>query len=479
MLDADRLRLLLDKHWDQVLADDERAELEDMLRASAQARDIYWEQATWQAAMRAWGEAEWGRRDSSTSEKGAARRSVPGPLAIRDPRRLPQPPRAAIWAAVVVSAAALGGAAWWAARSAGPNIAEAVADAAFPRHVAVITAVDDPVWNGATFALGQGLPACRLAIDSGSIEITFASGARVLLRGPAEFGVLSPLRGELFRGDLAARVPPGAEGFIVDTPSVEVVDLGTAFGVRVGNDGTADVRVFEGAVEARAESPTGAEDAFVRLEQDMARRFLPQGGAALDSPASSDQFPILAPDAPDRPVTSGAVELLRSPPPTLVGLQSDDFILMFQERSGVSVSPESLVDIVSPGLYGNGRRRPSWPLGKEGRVDSYLLHCDTLPRPNLERPRDKRGAEMRLEGAVTFARPVVAVLYQRKALDASDDALGQGKAFYPSRGDPFRGAEPFDSDKIVLSSDRKTLSLSLLVRAQKGRDQIRVLVEAE
>jgi hypothetical protein len=479
MLDTQRLQRLLDRHWDQVLEPEERAELEEMLRASPQAREFYWEQATWQAAMRAWGEAEWGRRDSSRGPGGESERRAAGPPSLRDPRRLPPAPRAAIWAAIVVSAAALGGAAWWTARSWAPHAVEAVADADLARHVAVITALEDPVWRGPAFALGQGLPACRLAIDSGSIEITFASGARVLLRGPAEFGVLSPLRGELVRGDLAARVPPGAEGFVVDTPSVEVVDLGTAFGVRVGDDGTADVRVFEGVVEARAESPSAESDGFIRLEQDMARRFLPQGGAAIDSPASSDQFPLLMPDAPDRPVTNGAIGLLRSPPPSLVGLQSDDFILMFLERTATVVSPGCLVDIIAPGLYGNGSRRPPAPLGRDAIVDSYLLHCDTLPRPNPERPRDKRGAEMRLEGAVTFARPVVAVLYQRKSLDATDEALGKGAAFYPSRGDPFRGAELFDSDKLVLSADRKTLSVSLLVRAQKGRDQIRVLVEAE
>jgi len=477
MLDTQRLHLLLERHWDQVLTPEERAELEEMLRATPQARGIYWEQATWQAAMRAWGESEWGRRETPAGRNEHSARAA---ATVRDPRRGVPPPRAAIWAGVAIaSAAALGAAAWWAVEIARPLLAAAVPADTASRHVAVITSLEQPVWRGPAFALGQSLPACRLAIDSGSVEITFASGARVLLRGPAEFGVLSPLRGELLRGDLAARVPPGAEGFVVDTPSVEVVDLGTAFGVRVGDDGTADVRVFEGVVEARAETPALDGQAFTRLEQDMARRFLPHGGSSAESPATSDQFPVLTPDGPDRPVTSGAVKLLRSPPPTLAGLESDDFILMFQERAGVDVSPGCRVDIVSPGLYGKGPRRPPRALNKTGSVDSYFLHCDTLPRPNVRRPRDARGAEMRLEGTVTFSRPVVAVICQRASLDASDDALGLGAATYPTRGDSFRGVELFESDKLVLSGDRKTLSVSLLVHAQKGRDQIRVLVEAE
>jgi len=475
MLDTQRLHILLERHWDNVLAPDERAELEDMLRATAQARSIYWEQAAWQAAMGAWGEADWGRQASERSDQTA--RSAPP---IRDPRRRPPPPWAAIWAAITVaSATALAAAAWWGLGSARPPTNATASGAISPRHVAVITAVEEPVWQGPAFALGQSLPACRLAIAAGSVEITFASGARVLLRGPAEFGVLSPLRGELVRGDLAARVPPGAEGFVVDTPSVEVVDLGTAFGVRVGDDGTADVRVFEGVVEARAEVHAPEGQAFTRLEQDMARRFLPDGVSSSESPTTSDEFPLLAPDAPDRPVTTGAIKLLRSPPSSLVALESDDFILMFQERAGVDVSPGCRVDVVAPGLYGKSPRRPSRPLNTAACVDSYFLHCDTLPRPNLERPRDSRGAEMRLEGSVTFTRPVVAVLLQRDSLDASDDTLGLGAGVYPTRGDAFRGVELFDKDKVVLSSDRKTLTVSLLVRAQKGRDQIRVLVESE
>ncbi|NBW97542.1 MAG: hypothetical protein EBR28_12655 [Planctomycetia bacterium] len=475
MLDLQRLNVLLDRYWDTVLTPEERAELEDMFRATAQAREYFWRTAKWHAAMRAWGEADWGQ---SVPVGGSAIPALCDPATPAPDRdRGLSPPRAAVWLAIVTASAALAAASWWVADAGWWQPVAFAQEAPVPRHVAVITAMEDVAWGGESFSLGQALPPCRLDIESGSAEVTFASGARVLLRGPVEFRVLSPLRGELIRGDLAARVPPGAEGFVVDTPSVEVVDLGTAFGVRVGDDGTADVRVFEGVVETRAEA--SSTEAFMRLEQDMARRFLPQGGPSFESPATSDQFPVLIPDAPDRPVTSGAIELLRSPPPTLAGLESDDFILMYQERAGAPVSADCLVDIVAPGLYANRSRRPPRPLNKEARVDSYLLHCDTLPRPNQQRPRDKRGAEMRLEGAVTFSRPVVAVLYQRASLDASDDTLGQGAAAYPNRGDPFRGIEPFDSDKIVLSGDRKTLSLSLLVRAQKGRDQVRVLVEAD
>jgi ferric-dicitrate binding protein FerR (iron transport regulator) len=44
-------------------------------------------------------------------------------------------------------------------------------------------------------------------------------------------------------------VPPQAEGFVVLSPNFELVDSGTEFGVQVAEDGSGNVRVYEGRVE--------------------------------------------------------------------------------------------------------------------------------------------------------------------------------------------------------------------------------------
>ena len=46
-------------------------------------------------------------------------------------------------------------------------------------------------------------------------------------------------------------VPEEAQGFTVDTADADVVDLGTAFGIKTGGDGRTEVAVFEGEVEVR------------------------------------------------------------------------------------------------------------------------------------------------------------------------------------------------------------------------------------
>ena len=60
----ERTQLLLQRYFDQVLTGEERSELSTMLLASPRARDEFWELARWNALIRQWGEAEWGRRDA-------------------------------------------------------------------------------------------------------------------------------------------------------------------------------------------------------------------------------------------------------------------------------------------------------------------------------------------------------------------------------------------------------------------------------
>ena len=73
-------------------------------------------------------------------------------------------------------------------------------------------------------------------------------------------------------GLLTSTVPPGAEGFRVDTPTAQVIDLGTAFGIELGDNGVSHVSVFDGEVEvAVPKSATRqllTEGEAVRVEQE-------------------------------------------------------------------------------------------------------------------------------------------------------------------------------------------------------------------
>ncbi len=108
------------------------------------------------------------------------------------------------------------------------------------------------------FAAGQ-----RLDLSAGLAELTFASGAQVILHAPATFTVTDSLGGDLQLGKLVAKVShdakaPTAARFTINTPAGKVVDLGTEFGLKVADDRTMHVIVYVGQVEVESESGTAA-----------------------------------------------------------------------------------------------------------------------------------------------------------------------------------------------------------------------------
>ena len=110
------------------------------------------------------------------------------------------------------------------------------------------------LWEDAKGALkpGDTLGAHLVRIGSGLVDIRFSCGARVILEGPAEFEVVSSTAGFARRGKLRSIVPAQARGFTIGTPGVDVVDLGTEYGLRIHDSGDTEVHVFDGEVRISA-----------------------------------------------------------------------------------------------------------------------------------------------------------------------------------------------------------------------------------
>jgi ferric-dicitrate binding protein FerR (iron transport regulator) len=120
-----------------------------------------------------------------------------------------------------------------------------------PKPVATLIETKSCRWESATLptAAGSQLEPGRFRLADGIARIVFASGAEITIEGPADLELVSPMACVLRSGQLAAKMPPSAHGFVVETPSSVLTDLGTEFGVKVHPGQISDVQVFSGSVD--------------------------------------------------------------------------------------------------------------------------------------------------------------------------------------------------------------------------------------
>ena len=185
----------------------------------------------------------------------------------------------AVMAAVILAAAVTPVRQWLAGSGDGKD---ELTPAEKPEYVAILNNRHNAVWLEGTrpplrdprLKVGR-----RLALASGLAEITYNTGARVVLEGPAEFVVgwakgegegqhalggnpanddapfvLPPPHnsGYLAHGKLVARVEgEEAKGFVVATPTAQVEDLGTEFAVEVDRMGASSVLVYSGEIRVK------------------------------------------------------------------------------------------------------------------------------------------------------------------------------------------------------------------------------------
>lgn len=103
---------------------------------------------------------------------------------------------------------------------------------------------------------------------SGTTRFTLPKVGYVIVEGPAEFNLLSPMRARLNSGRIKMRVTEeSGHGFVVETPYGEVTDLGTEFGIDLSEKGKAGLVVFEGKVDLRVAGHEKPSATFSRVER--------------------------------------------------------------------------------------------------------------------------------------------------------------------------------------------------------------------
>ena len=346
-----------------------------------------------------------------------------------------------------------------------------------PPHPAIVTqAVGAYDSEGVAIRSGQNVEAGRLSVDRGVVRLDFANGARLAVEGPAKIEVVDEMRVLLLSGIITATIPESAIGFVVDTDTARVVDLGTAFGISARDDGTTDVCVFEGEVEVSSpENGQRREVAHLLKEGEAVR-----AGGGLNSIDSIVYDTSVFENA--WPVNSGVLQTTGSmrfvsPGPDFHpgNYEDNEHIVVFPERRGFVPSETIRVDRVDPGQYAKARHKDKPILLTKQRLTSYLLQLNA--HPEGENPNRRRS----VRGQITFAKPIVGVIMANRLLKESEIVFGLPGVQYPGprmieprpEGDQRPGF-----DTVVLAADRRTLIIELQENPS-DLDQFRVLVEAD
>jgi hypothetical protein len=240
-MDAEkRLQSLLDSILDSTASDEERREFATLIESNPELTGPFVEQLRTHSLL------QWQCDEVNVAGFDAVGISESCVVSHDVPRR--QNHRLVKWGAFVAAAllVAVTTLLW---RSLSPQTAA---------DVTVAEVVDEKgvIWSDETNALDEGrfIRSGRLGIDSGTLSVRFRSGATVTFRGAASMRIESDMLVRLDHGQATAQVPHWAKGFTIETADVEVIDLGTQFGVMARNDGPTDVVIFEGQVDLK---PTG------------------------------------------------------------------------------------------------------------------------------------------------------------------------------------------------------------------------------
>lgn len=118
-------------------------------------------------------------------------------------------------------------------------------------------------------------PGSSVELTQGTVELTFSSGVRGVFQAPETITLTDEQHLTLKRGAAWFHVPPKAVGFEVLTPQLQIVDLGTEFGVVSRPDGADEIHVLTGKVVAAVRKGAAARETLVAGES---RSVSPDGG---------------------------------------------------------------------------------------------------------------------------------------------------------------------------------------------------------
>lgn len=187
-----------------------------------------------------------GGTGDSTRKRGGNDSSSSFAQASRSQRRIVQ------LLAIAAAIAVIAGIGFLASRQPTLNVADGnMRSSIATSPVATILLSEDCHWTGHELSEGDRLNVGPVGLETGTSVLRFDGGAELVMVGPTAIHLQSAGGVLVHKGDVVVRATDGAEGFVVTTPTSEVVDLGTEFAVKVNRSGTTEVHVLDGEVSYR------------------------------------------------------------------------------------------------------------------------------------------------------------------------------------------------------------------------------------
>lgn len=199
----------------------------------------------------------------------------------------------------------------------------------------------------------------RLTVRTGLVRLALPEEVTVDIIAPATVAFLTPMHLQVYGGQVTAEVGERGHGFRIDTPTAQVVDLGTRFGVAVDAQGHSDVVVFKGTVEVRS-AQAGADEVPLRLT----------GGEAMRMAAGRPGEPLqqILVDA-----LNGRWSTATTPCSARVGTVRDNRIAL-KERRFYEVVPGGM----RAGAQAYTAGRGFWHACESGTFPAFLLNADLV-----------------------------------------------------------------------------------------------------
>lgn len=346
--------------------------------------------------------------------------------------------------------------------------------------VATISESRNAEWHEEHIGLNEGdrLSSGVLKLKSGLVRLNTPGGVTMSMEGPAELNLVSESLVGLQRGRVVVHVPESQTGFRVETDLMNVVDLGTAFGVTVNPAGTTEVSVFDGVVEAFDNRRGGAGKI---LNRGNSMRIAPSSSKGLSTIAfRSEPYTLTWRMNTGIAKTQGKVQYLRPGLPIDPYIYEDDeYIILFPEKTGVVLENPLNVNYSTSGIHSDfSDLSKTTTIAPQTKVKSFLIQFNPIGE------KDRNDA---VRGGITFDRPILGVIVRTYDLIQTDSIFGiEGNTsrsinrrlgISGSRGlETGAPEDPIDTqDQIVITPDQRKLSIRL--NAGATLDHIRVIVD--